>query len=422
MSLSHFPDPKEKRTAAERDQDLFSRLPAQIAHAKQNAPAFAALLSDVNATTITSRAALATLPVLRKSELLERQKAARPFGGYAAAGWGSASRRATKVFASPGPIYEPEGDSPLGYERTARALYAAGFRAGDLVHNTFSYHMTPGGWIMDEGATALGCTVFPAGVGQTEQQIAAMHDLQPNAYTGTPSFLRILLEKADELGAPITSLKKASVSGEYFPPQLRESLKARGILATQTYATAELGLIAYEAPDANGNVQGMIVDEDIILEIVRPGTGEVLPDGDVGEVVVTTFNPDYPLIRFGTGDLSAVLPGTCPTGRTNLRIKGWMGRADQTAKVKGMFVHPSQIDAVAKRFPQLGRVRLVVTNPDQKDAMALHVESATHDDVLKQQISGVLRDITKLGGDIVFAAVGSLANDGKVIDDARKYD
>jgi phenylacetate-CoA ligase len=422
MSLSHFPDPKELRTTAERDEDLFSRLPAQIAHAKQNAPAFATLLANVDASAITSREALATLPVLRKSELLEQQKAARPFGGYAAAGWGNAARRARKVFASPGPIYEPEGDSPLAYARTARALYAAGFRAGDLVHNTFSYHMTPGGWIMDEGATALACTVFPAGIGQTEQQIAALHDLQPNAYTGTPSFLRILLEKADELGTPITSLKKASVSGEYFPPQLREMLKTRGIVATQTYATAELGLIAYEAPDANGNVQGMIVDEDIILEIVRPGTGEVLPDGEVGEVVVTTFNPDYPLIRFGTGDLSAILPGTCPTGRTNVRIKGWMGRADQTAKVKGMFVHPSQIDAVAKRFPQLGRVRLVITNPDQKDAMALHAETAKPDDALKANLSAALRDVTKLGGDVVFATMGSLANDGKVIDDARKYD
>jgi phenylacetate-CoA ligase len=422
MAATQFPDAHETRHLAYRETDLFMRLPKQIAHAKASAPAFAALMANVDAASVISRAALASLPVLRKSELLEQQKTDRPFGGYAAVGWGAAAHRATKVFASPGPIYEAEGHSPLGYARTARALYAAGFRAGDLVHNTFSYHMTPGGWIMDAGATALGCTVFPAGVGQTEQQIAAMLDLHPNAYTGTPSFLRILLEKADEIGTPITSLKKASVSGEYFPPQLREMFKARGIMATQSYATADVGLIAYEAPDADGNVQGMVIDEDIILEIVRPGTGEVLPDGEVGEVVVTTFNPDYPLIRFGTGDLSAVLAGSCPTGRTNTRIKGWMGRADQTAKVKGMFVHPSQVADIAKRFPELGRVRLVITNPDHKDAMSLHAEIASPNDALKSKIATALRDVTKLGADVIFAAMGALANDGKVIDDARKYD
>ena len=425
-----FPDPRETRSSAEREADLFSRLSKQIAHAKAATTAFAKSLANIDPATVTSRAALATLPVIRKSELLEQQQASRaasgdPLGGFAAMGWGAHGNRAVRVFASPGPIYEPEGHGSAAYARTARALYAAGFRAGDLVHNTFSYHMTPGGWIMDAGAVALGCTVFPAGVGNTEQQIAAMLDLQPTAYTGTPSFLRILLEKADALGTPITSLKRASVSGEYFPPQLREMLKTRGIIGTQTYATADLGLIAYEAPDANGNVQGMVIDEDIIVEICRPGTGDPVPVGEVGEIVVTTFNPDYPLIRFGTGDLSAVLAGVCPTGRTNMRIKGWMGRADQTAKVKGMFVHPSQVDAVAKRFPELGRVRLVITNPDQKDEMALHVEHgefASPNDDLKGNIVAALRDVTKLGGDVIFAAVGSLANDGKVIDDARKFD
>ena len=428
--MTTFPDPRETRSASERDHDLFSRLSAQIAHAQRATSAFAKSLAGVDANAIASPAALATLPVIRKSELLEQQQASRaagsgkgdPFGGFAAIGWGTQTNRAARVFASPGPIYEPEGQASASYARTARALYAAGFRAGDLVHNTFSYHMTPGGWIMDAGALALGCTVFPAGVSNTEQQIAAMHDLQPTAYTGTPSFLRILLEKADELGTPITSLKRASVSGEYFPPQLREMLKTRGIVGTQTYATAELGLVAYEAPDANGNVQGMVIDEDLIVEIVRPGTGDPVPEGEVGEIVVTTFNPDYPLIRFGTGDLTAVLPGTCPTGRTNLRIKGWMGRADQTAKVKGMFVHPSQIADVAKRFPELGRVRLVITNPDQKDAMALHAECASPNNDLKGKIASALRDATKLGGEVVFAATGALANDGKVIDDARKYD
>ncbi len=429
-----FPDPRETRSSAERETDLFARLGQQIAYAKNATTAFVKSLVDVDPASITSRAALSTLPVIRKSELLEQQQASRaakgdPFGGYSAlgfAGWNaSAKKHAARVFASPGPIYEPEGHGSAGYARTARALYAAGFRAGELVHNTFSYHMTPGGWIMDAGAVALGCTVFPAGVGNTEQQIAAMLDLRPTAYTGTPSFLRILLAKADQLATPLTSLKRASVSGEYFPPQLREMLKARGIVGTQTYATADLGLIAYEAPDANGNVSGMVIDEDIIVEIVRPGTGDPVPEGEVGEIVVTTFNPDYPLIRFGTGDLSAVLPGPCPTGRTNLRIKGWMGRADQTAKVKGMFVHPSQVDAVAKRFPELGRVRLVITNPDQKDAMTLHVEHgeiASANDELKGNIVAALRDATKLGGDVVFTAVGSLANDGKVIDDTRKFD
>ena len=425
-----FPDPRETRSSAERETDLFARLGQQIAYAKNATTAFAKSLVDVDPASITSRAAMSTLPVIRKSELLEQQQASRaakgdPFGGYSAlgfAGWNAHAARAARIFASPGPIYEPEGHGSTAYARTARALYAAGFCAGDLVHNTFSYHMTPGGWIMDAGAVALGCTVFPAGVGNTEQQIAAMLDLQPTAYTGTPSFLRILLEKADELGTPITSLKRASVSGEYFPPQLREMLKARGIVGTQTYATADLGLIAYEAPDANGNVSGMVIDEDLIVEIVRPGTGEPVPEGEVGEIVVTTFNPDYPLIRFGTGDLSAVLAGVCPSGRTNMRIKGWMGRADQTAKVRGMFVHPSQVDAVAKRFPQLGRVRLVITNLDQKDAMALHAEIASPSDELKGRIASALREVTKLGGDVVFAAVGALANDGKVIDDARKFD
>jgi phenylacetate-CoA ligase len=422
MQAMIFPDPRETRTRDTREAELFSRLPQLIAHAKANAPAMAKRLSAFAAEKITSREALATLPVFRKSELLEEQKASRPFGGYAAVGWGAAATKAERVFSSPGPIYEPEGFASKHYARTARALYAAGFRAGDLVHNTFSYHMTPGGWIMDAGATALGCTVFPAGVGNTEQQIVAMLDLKPSAYTGTPSFLRILLEKADELGTPITSLKKASVSGEFFAPQIREMLKSRGIVGTQTYATAELGLVAYEAPDVSGNVSGMVIEEDVILEIVKPGTNDPLPDGEVGEIVVTVFNPDYPLIRFGTGDLSAVMSGTCPSGRTNVRIKGWMGRADQTAKVKGMFVHPSQIDQVAKKFPELGRVRLVVSNPDQRDSMVFHAETAEPSDALKTKISHTLREVTKLGGDVIFATPGTLANDGKVIDDVRKYD
>ncbi len=408
-----YHDQRETRPQAEREADLFARLPAQVAHAKANAPAFARLLADVDPAAITSREALARLPVTRKSELLEQQKAARPFGGFAAARWGRDCRR---VFASPGPLYEPEG-ARADYYRLARALFAAGFREGDLVHNTFSYHFTPAGSMMETAAHALGCTVFPAGIGQTEQQVAAMADLQPTAYTGTPSFLRIILDKAEELGvAP--SFTKAFVSGEAFPPSQRDALAARGIQAYQAYATADIGLIAYETPAR----EGMVVDEDIILEIVRPGTGDPVAPGEVGEVVVTTFNPDYPLIRFGTGDLSALLPGESPCGRSNLRIKGWMGRADQTTKIKGMFVHPSQVADIVRRHPQVDRARLVVENPGLNDRMTLHCETSATDAALAEQLTATIREVTKLRGEVVLCAPGSLANDGKVIDDLRKYE
>jgi phenylacetate-CoA ligase len=406
---AHF-DALETRDPAARERDLLARLPGQIAHAKTGTPYFAERLRDIDPAAITSRAALATLPVLRKHELIELQKNRRPFGGLAAAGWDQLGR----VFSSPGPIYEPEGRAK-DYWRTARALYAAGVRAGDLVHNSFSYHMTPGGWMLEAGARALGCTVFPGGVGQTEQQVQAMADLQPNAYVGTPSFLRILLDKADELGIEVPALRKALVSGEAFLPPVREALRARGIEGYQAYATADLGLIAYETPAR----EGLVVDENVILEIVRPGTGEPVPAGEVGEVVVTLFNPDYPLIRFGTGDLSAVLPGASPCGRSNMRIKGWLGRADQTTKIKGMFVHPEQIDAVVKRHPRIARARLVVTNPDSVDAMTLHCEGAG-DAALAGAVAESLRELTKLRGEVVF--VGSLPNDGKVIADERKFD
>lgn len=405
---------RERRDPAERERDLLARLPGQIAHAKANAPAFARLLAAIDPATVNSREALARLPVTRKSELLELQKTARPFGGFSAVRWGAECRR---VFASPGPLYEPEGARP-DYYRLARALYAAGFRAGDLVHNTFSYHFTPAGSMMETAAHALGCTVFPAGVGQTEQQVAALADLRPNAYVGTPSFLRIILEKAQELGVT-PSFTKAFVSGEAFPPSLRDAFAASGIIASQAYATADIGLIAYETPAR----EGMVLDEDILLEIVRPGTGDPVAPGEVGEVVVTTFNPDYPLIRFGTGDLSAILPGVSPCGRTNVRIKGWMGRADQTTKVKGMFVHPGQIAEVARRHPEVGRVRLVVDNPDLNDRMTLHCELAAEaHPALAGAIAATIRELTKLRGEVVFSAGGSLANDGKVIDDVRKYE
>ncbi len=405
--MEHF-DALETRDPLQREADLMARLPGQIAHAKANAPWFAESLAGIDAAAVTSREALARLPVVRKHELIELQKKHPPFGGLVASRWGQMGR----VFSSPGPIYEPEGRS-ADYWRTARALFAAGIRAGDLVHNGFSYHMTPGGWIMEGGALALGCTVFPAGVGQTELQVQAMADLQPHAYVGTPSFLRILLDKADELGVKLPSLTKALVSGEAFLPPVREALAARGVIGHQAYATADLGVIAYETPAR----EGLVVDEEVILEIVRPGTGDPVPAGEVGEVVVTTLlNQTYPLIRFGTGDLSALLPGVSPCGRTNLRIKGWMGRADQTTKIKGMFVHPEQIAAVVKRHPEITKARLVVTNPDSVDAMTLLCEGAGDTAV----IADSLREMTKLRGEVVF--VPALPNDGKVISDERKYD
>ena len=410
--MKHY-DTRETRDPQQRERDLLTRLPAQIAHAKANAPAFAKLLAEVDPESVTTREALAGLPVIRKSELLELQKAARPFGGFAAVKWGRDCRR---VFASPGPLYEPES-ARIDYYRLARALFAAGFREGDLVHNTFSYHFTPAGSMMETAAHALGCTVFPAGVGQTEQQVAAIADLAPNAYTGTPSFLRIILDKADELGVK-SSFTKAFVSGEAFPPSVRDAFAARGISAYQAYATADIGLIAYETEARDG----LIADEDVIIEIVRPGTGDPVGEGEVGEVVVTTLNPDYPLIRFGTGDLSAVLAGASPCGRTNVRIKGWMGRADQTTKIKGMFVHPGQVAAVVKRHPEILRARLIVDNPDLSDRMTLHCETAHGDNGLAVEVAASIRELTKLRGEVSFVAPGSLANDGKVIDDIRKYD
>ena len=411
-----FYDSLENRSPAEREAALFAALPKQIAHAQQNAPAMAEQLAGIDAASITSREALATLPVIRKYELLERQQAQRaenPFGGFAAIGMGA---KMARVFASPGPIYEPEGKAK-DYWRMARALHAAGFRSGELAHNCFSYHFTPAGSMMETGAHALGCTVFPGGIGQTEQQVEAIRDLKPAGYIGTPSFLKIILEKAAEMGVALPSLKKAMVSGEAFPPSLRDWLAERGVQGYQSYGTADLGLIAYETSAR----EGLVLDEGVIVEIVRPGTGDPVPEGEVGELVVTTLNPDYPLIRFGTGDLSAVLPGQCPTGRTNTRIKGWMGRADQTTKVRGMFVHPGQVAAVAKRFPAVQKERLVVSGEMANDKMALHVECGEQTPELQQAIADAVREVTKLRADVVFCAPGSLANDGKVIEDARSY-
>ena len=411
---NHF-DALETRDPAQREATLLAALPLQVAHAKSKARAFAKSLQSVEAAGITTRAALAKLPVIRKHELLEQQKAERAsdiFGGFSAIAYGKTMPR---IFASPGTIYEPEG-ARADYWRMARAMFAAGFRENELIHNCFSYHFTPAGSMMETGAHALGCTVFAGGIGQTEQQVQAMAELKPAGYIGTPSFLKIIVEKAAEMGVALPSVRKALVSGEAFPPSLRDWLAERGIAGYQCYATADLGLIAYETSAR----EGLVLDEGVIVEIVRPGTGDPVPEGEVGELVVTTLNPDYPLIRFGTGDLSAVLPGTCPTGRTNHRIKGWMGRADQTTKVRGMFVHPGQVAEITKRFPEIKRARLVVSGEMANDQLMLKVETL---EVLGlvEKISEAVRDVTKLRADIALVEVGSLPNDGKVIEDARSY-
>ena len=410
-------DALETRTPAEREAALMAALPRQIAHAQAHSAAMGEILAGFDAAAITSRAALAQLPVTRKSELLARQQASRAagrdaFGGFSAIRYGAAMPR---LYASPGPIYEPEGTG-RDYWRAARAMFAAGFRAGDLAHNAFSYHMTPGAFIMESGAHAVGCTVFPAGTGQTEQQLQAIAELKPQAYLGTPSFLRILVEKAQEAGVDIRSLTKGLVGGEAFPPSLRDWFTERGMAIYQSYATADVGLIAYETASR----EGLVLDENVIVEIVRPGTGDPVSEGEVGEVVVTVLGPDYPLIRFGTGDLSAVLPGACPTGRTNTRIKGWLGRADPTTKIRGMFVHPGQVAEIVKRFPEVSRARLVVSGEMANDQMKLLVESAAAQG-LSERVAEVVRDVTKLRGDVEVVAPGSLPNDGKVIEDARSY-
>ncbi|MES2401977.1 MAG: AMP-binding protein [Pseudomonadota bacterium] len=416
--MSSYYDALETRSVAEREAAHMAALPQQIAHAQKNAPAFAGILEGVNANAVTSRTALAALPVTRKSELLEQQQKSRAaggdvFGGFSALQYGAHMPR---VFASPGTIYEPDS-TRQDYWRMARAMYAAGFRPGQLIHNSFSYHFVPAGAMMESGAHALGCTVFPGGTGQTEQQVQAMSELRPAGYIGTPSFLKIIVEKAAELKVPLPTVTRALVSGEAFPPSLRDWLAERGIAGYQCYASADLGLIAYETEAR----EGLVLDEGVIVEIVRPGTGDPVAEGEVGELVVTTLNPDYPLIRFGTGDLSAILPGHCPSGRTNARIRGWMGRADQTVKVRGMFVHPGQVAAIARRFPEVLKARLVVSGEMANDSMTFRVEAASALAGLDQRISDAIRDVTKLRGTVELLAPGSLPNDGKVIEDARSY-
>jgi phenylacetate-CoA ligase len=373
------------------------------------APGWANHLAAIDPRSIASRVQLAKLPLLRKSALLGLQKETPPFGGFNTVAPGKAKR----LFMSPGPIFEPEGHG--GDYNAARALFAAGVRAGDIAHNCFSYHLTPGAFILEAGAHALGCAVIPGGVGNTEAQLDAIAQLKPTAYIGTPDFLKILLDAAEKSGKDSASIKRGLVSGAALPPSLRKELGERGVAVKQCYAVAEAGVISYESEA----LEGMIVNEDIILEIVRPGTGDPVADGEVGEVVVTTFNPDYPMIRLATGDMSAVLAGASPCGRTNTRIKGWMGRADQTTKVKGMFVRPEQVAEVAKRHPELGRVRLAVTREAEQDAMTLSAECADAGAGIADAVAETLQSVTKLKGAVKIVAPGSLPNDGKVIADER---
>jgi len=392
-------------------------LPRLIAHAKRRAPGWAKILAQVDPRKVKTRKALAALPVTRKSDLPALQKDIPPLGGLNA----TPVEKLGKLFVSPGPVYDPEGRG-RNWWRTARGLFAGGFRQGDRVLNTFAYHFTPAGSMLEAGAMALGCTVVPSGVGQTEMQVAAIRDLRLNAFVGTPSFLKLIVDKADEMNADIASLQKAHVGAEYLPPALRKSLAERAIRVSQTYASADVGLIAYESVMPDGAVnEGMILDEALILEIVRPGTGDPVSPGEVGEVVVTSFNKDYPLIRFATGDLSAVLPGTSPCGRTNVRIKGWMGRADQSTKVRAMFVTPRQVNDIVRRHPQIVRARLVVTGEAGNDQMTLRCEVKDRPAGLSEAIVATIRDVTKLRGEVELVDAGTLPNDGKVIEDLRKY-
>ncbi len=407
--MPDFYDELEMRPPEAREREQFAALPDLIARA-MNAPGWREQLAGAVSTSITSREALAKLPILRKSDLKERQSTRPPLGGFAVTAPGKLKR----LLVSPGPIFEPEGYGQ-DFWHAARALFAAGFRSGDVVHNSFAYHLTPGGFILEAGAHALGCAVIPGGVGNTEQQIEAIAHLKPNGYTGTPDFLKILLDAADKTAKDLSSIKRALVSGAALPSSLRNELGSRGIAVLQCYATAELGVIAYETPA----LEGMVVNESVIVEIVKPGTGDPVGEGEVGEVVVTSFNPDYPMIRLATGDLSAVLAGRSPCGRTNVRIKGWMGRADQTTKVKGMFVQPGQIAELAKRHPELGRLRLRVARQDEQDAMTLAAECAAPTGALAEAVTASLQAVTKLKGAVEFVAPGSLPNDGKIIADER---
>jgi len=410
--MAEFYDDLETRAPELREREQFSKLPEMIARAI-GAPGWAEQLTGIDPRSVTSRAALAALPVLRKSDLKERQQAKPPFGGFAL----TAPGKLRRLLMSPGPIFEPQGPGSDAWN-SARALFAAGFRAGDVVHNSFAYHLTPGAFMVEAGAHALGCAVIPGGVGNTEQQVEAIAHLKPNGYLGTADFLKILLDAAQKAGKDASSITRALVSGAALPSSLRAEFRSRGVAALQAYGTADLGMVAFETPA----LDGMVINEKVIVEIVRPGTGDPVADGEVGEVVVTTFNPDYPMIRFATGDLSAILPGRSPCGRTNTRIRGWLGRADQTTKVKGMFVHPGQVAEIAKRHPELGRVRLSVTREAEQDVMTLAAECAAAAGGLQDAVAASLQAVTKLKGRVKLVAPGTLPNDGKLVADERSYE
>ena len=414
MGHNHtYYDERETLLPEERENALLQRLTGQIAHAKTKAPAFSGLLDGINPNEITTREALSQLPITRKSELMELQKGQRPFGGLTTLKPGQLAR----IFSSPGPIYDPES-RVSDYWRFGRALYAAGFRSGDVIQNCFSYHFTPAASMTEGGAAALGCAVIPAGVGQTEMQAQTISDLRPDGYVGTPSFLKIILEKGDELGLDLSSLKRGIVSAEPFPPSLQKLFAERDIDVFECYASADVGMIAYQTPAR----EGLLIEEDILVEIVRPGTGDPVAEGEVGEVVITTFNEAYPLLRFATGDLSAIMAGVSPCGRTNKRIKGWMGRADQTTKVKGMFVHPSQVAEVLRRHPEIAKGRLVVAQDASRDSMTLKCETRQADEGLARAVEESIQSVCKLRGAVEFVDPDSLPNDGKVIEDIRTFE
>jgi phenylacetate-CoA ligase len=404
----HF-DALETRSSDQREADLFGRLPGILREAIK-APAYAQHLKGIDPAAITDRNALARLPVLRKSELPARHKASPPFGGFVATPPGAFAR----LYTSPGPIFEPQSPETDSWG-SARSLFAAGVRSGDVVLNTFSYHLTPGGFIFDSAARALGCAVIPAGPGNTEQQFELIEAYWPVAYAGTPDFLKILLDNAKKNSRDMSSIKRATVSAAAFPPSLRAEVKSHGIDAYESFGTADLGLIAFETSAR----EGMVVNENLIVEIVKPGTGDPVREGDVGEIVVTSLDAHHPWIRLAIGDLTAALPGISSCGRTNMRIKGWMGRADQTTKIKGMFVRPEQVADIGKRHPELARLRLVVTRDGETDAMTLKAETAQASAGLAEAVGATLRAVTKLGGKVELTGVGTLPNDGKVIADER---
>ena len=414
--MVHFDD-NEIIDPAIREVKLFVDLAEQIDHAIKYSEYYSDVLGNINSKEIIDREGFARLPVLRKADLVDIQMKSPPFGGLLT----NKVSEYPNLYSSPGPIYEPQGKGD-DYWRVARALFAAGFRPGDIVHNSFSYHLTPAGQMLSSGAQFLGCSVIPAGPDSTEQQVQVIKDLRPNGYTGIPDDLKILLDKANEIGSDASSLTKALVSGSALPSSLRQEIRERGVEVSQCYATAEAGLIAYETHSEGVLCEGMIIAEGIFVEIVRPGTGDPVPDGEVGELLVSTFNRDYPLIRFSTGDLSAILPGKSPCGRTNKRLKGWLGRADQKTKIKGMFVSPEQISTICKRHPEIIRARLLVNRKNQKDEMVFKCETEHRDDAISKSIIATIASVTKLKSKVELLGPDALPNDGKVIDDQRSIE